>query len=211
MVSYKNLRITEIKKRVIKMKTNKTAMVVIISLLIAGFMIYTDYVANRPAEELKAAYKAAELVEWTPSEEDYIAAWEAAGRSRDIISIGGGGVRKTYTTDAIRVLVGGINNTVYMRNASTSSIVVTGTANTVYYPQGASPDTGQYGRENRVLMWIPDEQVANDEYRAIDKSKGQKITPGQKLTLKQTLTPGFEALFAITGFLAVAYLSRRRN
>jgi len=47
--------------------------------------------------------------------------------------------------------------------------------------------------------------------RAIDKSKGQKITPGQKLTLKQTLTPGFEALFAITGFLAVAYLSRRRN
>lgn len=138
------------------MKTNKTAMVVIISLLIAGFMIYTDYVANRPAEELKDAYQAAQMYEWRPSEEDYIAAWEAAGRSSDIVTIGGGRVRKTYTTDAVRVLVGGVNNTVYMRNASTYSIVVTGTWNTVYYPQGASPDIGQYGRENRVLMWIPD-------------------------------------------------------
>jgi hypothetical protein len=174
-VLQRNNRIIEIKK-VIKMKTNKTAMVVIISLLIAGFMIYTDYVANRPAEELKAeelkdAYQAAQMYEWRPSEEDYIAAWEAAGRSSDIVTIGGGRVRKTYTTDAVRVLVGGVNNTVYMRNASTYSIVVastysivvTGTWNTVYYPHGASPDIGQYGRENRVLMWIPDEQVANDE------------------------------------------------
>ena len=62
------------------MKTNKTAMVVIISLLIVGFMIYTGYVANRPAEELKAAYKAAEWVEWTPTEEQKMVAWEAAGR-----------------------------------------------------------------------------------------------------------------------------------
>ena len=62
------------------MKTNKTAMVVIISLLIAGFVICTGYVANRPAEELKAAYKAAEWVEWTPTEEQKMAAWEAVGR-----------------------------------------------------------------------------------------------------------------------------------
>ena len=75
----RNNRIIEIKK-VIKMKMDKTAMVVIISLLIAGFVIYTGYVANRPAEELKAAYKAAEWVEWTPTEEQKMEAWEAAGR-----------------------------------------------------------------------------------------------------------------------------------
>lgn len=68
---------------------------------------------------------------------------------------------------------------------------------------------------NRAIQLDPNDLHDAHHYRDLayraGKSKKQKSTPGQKLTLEQTLTPGFETISAITGFLAVTYLLRVRK